>query len=277
MERHPKIPPIKNLNILPSMSRMITARHVRGTPTGHSGRGDTLAYCVSGFSILHINGQNLLLRPNQMVFSPHGTWRGRTALSENLVIHEVGVAGDIEGQNIFEYLHLREDNYIVDVPEAYHSLVTHSFDVLLGFSSYIEDYLFRSAATANLIGIFFAARTQRQKNEKTFESVLSHMQAHIADNVKLSELAALMHMQPTYFIRSFKKTFQQSPIAYYNVLRVATAIDLLATTDLPLYKIAERIGISDQYYFSNFFKTQCSISPNQYREAAKSIMEQIDT
>lgn len=273
------IPPLKNVNILPSQSRLITAsHHVRGKPTGHMGQADTLTYCVSGLCILHINGQNLLLRPGQMALSPRKSWRGRTAISEDLVLHEASIAGDIEGENILSHLHLTKDNYVVDILEEHLPLVTQSFDRLLGFDGALtEGYLFRAAATANLLGVYFAARVQREKNEHGFGPVLSYMHEHLDTGVTLSELAALVHMQPTYFIRIFKKTFRQSPIAYYNTLRVSTAIDLLSTTDLPLSELASRIGIADRYYFSNFFKTQCGISPDQYRKAAKSITQQFIT
>ncbi len=249
------------------------AHHVRGTPLRHMGKGDTLTYCVSGLSLLHINGQNILFRPGQMVFSPIDTWRGRTPISEDLELHEVTISGDIEGESIARHLKLTEGNYVVDVPQAHIPLVKQCFDQLLCFNPFTEGYLFRAAATANLLGIYFSARMQREKNETVFSSVLTYMREHLKTGVTLSELAALVHMQPTYFIRTFKKTFSQSPIAYYNTLRVTAAIDLLASTELPLLKIAEHIGISDRYYFSNFFKTQCGISPDQYRKAAKSIYQ----
>ncbi len=268
--------PFQNLNILPQHGRIITEQHFPKVPTGHIGHSDTLAYCVSGFFIMHINGQNFLLRPNQMVYSPSGTWRGKWGLQNHGELYEVPVRGDASGQNIFEYLHLREGDYVVDVPEEYRARTMQNFNSIVSSSLYIENYLFLTSAIVDLIGIYVASHAKRQQESEFFLPVLRYMQEHLADNVRLPHLAALMYMQPPYFIRSFKKTFQQSPIAYYNVLRAAKAIDLLSTTDLPLYAIAERIGISDQYYFSNFFKTQCGISPNQYRKAAKSMLAQID-
>ena len=268
--------PFNNLNIRPQHGKIITEHHFPKTPIGHIGYHDTLAYCVSGFFIMHINGQNLLLRPNQMVYSPAGTSRGKWALQNHVELYEVPIVGDASGQNIFEYLKCRDNNYIVDVPEEYRPRVMQDFESTVGSPSYIENYLFLTAATVDLIAIYMASHTRREQESEFFLPVLTHMQDHLADNVKLPELAEIMHMQPTYFIRTFKKTFQQSPIAYYNMLRIAAAIDLLASTDLPLYKIGERIGISDQYYFSNFFKNQCGISPIQYRNAAKRMIEHLE-
>lgn len=271
------IPPLKSVYVKPTVARLITsAQNAKGKPMWLVGGDHTLSYCVSGTGVMHINGQYYLVRPGQLAFNPKDTQRGRIPLSDDWVLHEVFVTGAIEEMDIAEYLHLTEGNYIVNLPENYKNLASICFDQALAVNRSPEGYLFRAAAIINLLGIFFDARMQMENTENMFSSVLAYMHEHLDSSVSLPELASLMHMQPAYFIRIFKKMFLQTPISYFNTLRVIAAIELLSATALPLSEIAAKIGISDPYHFSNFFKTRCGISPNYYREYIKGIKKQIE-
>lgn len=261
-----------NLNIFPTNSRIITTQTHRGRPVRHIGRKDTIGFCASGYAVLHINEQNLLLRPNQLIYSPSGLYRGRTGLSDDLVIHEIEVYGEVESIPVFEFLQLRENNYIVDVSPHYLPHLEACYKKLSVTSPYVEDYIFNVGAIADILGIYFALRMQREENDKTFEDVLTYMDEHISTGVTLNELAAVIHMKPTYFITLFKKKFYTSPVAYFNTLRAKKAIDLLAETDLTLSEVGKSIGIDDRYYFSNFFKSQCGIAPDFFRKSIRSLL-----
>ncbi len=262
----------KDLKLYISMPlKKISHEQSRSLPVGHIGQFDTIGFCKSGIAILYINGENLVLRPNQIVYSPAGKVRARIALSDDLVIHELAIPAEIEGENVFEFLHLRDGNYIADVPQNLLSLLSESL-LHCSNNSYIEDCFFNAANMANIIGIYYSARMERAKNEQKFQKVLDYMEAHISGNVTLPELASIMHMTPNYFISTFKKNFRLSPIAYYNTLRIKQAVNLMADMDLSLTEISEKIGIIDRYYFTKFFKAQCGISPEYFRKALKNVL-----
>ena len=48
-------------------------------------------------------------------------------------------------------------------------------------------------------------------------------------------------------------------------LRITQAIHLMHTTDLSINQIADRVGYSNQHYFSAAFKNVQGISPSDYR------------
>ncbi|MNP42577.1 Urease operon transcriptional activator [compost metagenome] len=53
-------------------------------------------------------------------------------------------------------------------------------------------------------------------------------------------------------------------------VRMDAAQDLLVTTDLKAFEIAERVGFADPNYFSFCFRKKFGISPKEYRTGARS-------
>jgi transcriptional regulator GlxA family with amidase domain len=51
-------------------------------------------------------------------------------------------------------------------------------------------------------------------------------------------------MSRYYFVRRYRQRFGQSPIADLRRMRVELARELIESTDLPFYTIAERSGFS---------------------------------
>ncbi|HIQ99495.1 MAG TPA: helix-turn-helix transcriptional regulator [Candidatus Scybalocola faecavium] len=47
--------------------------------------------------------------------------------------------------------------------------------------------------------------------------------------------------------------------------RIQKAASLMRTTHLKSYEIAEKVGFSDESYFSRCFKKMMGMSPNEYR------------
>jgi AraC-like DNA-binding protein len=50
------------------------------------------------------------------------------------------------------------------------------------------------------------------------------------------------------------------------MLRMQDATDLILQTDLPIGKISEKLGFSNQLYFSTAYKKQVGITPSEMRK-----------
>ncbi|MFI3212777.1 MAG: AraC family transcriptional regulator [Eubacteriales bacterium] len=84
--------------------------------------------------------------------------------------------------------------------------------------------------------------------------------------ITVGEVAKNLHISEPYLYKIFANIIHISPNAYMKLLRAKKAKLLIETTDKSLNDIAEELGFSTYYYFSNFFKKVYGQSPKQYRK-----------
>lgn len=84
-------------------------------------------------------------------------------------------------------------------------------------------------------------------------------------NLSLEEMAQKVFLNPSYFLRLFKKCFKMTPNAYLTTKRLNEACRLLARTSVSIREIAESTGFCNQFYFSKVFKGYFHKTPLEYR------------
>lgn len=96
---------------------------------------------------------------------------------------------------------------------------------------------------------------------------ISYMEEHLADKIMLDEIAQLLHMNPNYFCRYFKKQTGLSPMAYLLQMRIEQSVKLLSTTEAKVLDIALSCGFDNFSYFIRKFKFYKGMTPMQYRNS----------
>ncbi|ADQ04049.1 two component transcriptional regulator, AraC family [Caldicellulosiruptor owensensis OL] len=91
---------------------------------------------------------------------------------------------------------------------------------------------------------------------------------HLND-ISLSDISEKFFVSPSYLSRLFKKETGKNLSDFINEYRIEKAKQLLITTDLKTYEVADRVGIPDPHYFSRLFKRYTGYSPSEYKEGAK--------
>ena len=81
----------------------------------------------------------------------------------------------------------------------------------------------------------------------------------------LPEAAEAVGSNPSYLSRTMKQELGMSFKDFVTNIRITYAIHLIHTTDLSLSQIADRVGYSNQHYFSVAFKNAQGVSPSDYR------------
>jgi len=95
------------------------------------------------------------------------------------------------------------------------------------------------------------------------------LEAHLAENLSLSELAASCSLSPSHFARSFRRATGLPPHRYLVERRVALARELLLNTTLPLVDIAARCGFADQSHLTKAFRRVLGVTPGSLRPAGR--------
>jgi two-component system response regulator YesN len=95
--------------------------------------------------------------------------------------------------------------------------------------------------------------------------LLAYIKENIAGDLSLSRAAEVVNMNESYLSYLFKKETQTGYIEYVNQVRTEKAAELLQTTNLPSYAIAEQVGYDNINYFGRIFKKIKGVSPQQYR------------
>lgn len=83
---------------------------------------------------------------------------------------------------------------------------------------------------------------------------LKFIAAQYQEGITREEIATRLHITPEYLSMLFYKEVGQSFTAYLKNQRINKAKELLTTTDLKIYEVAERVGYPDPKYFCRVFK-----------------------
>ena len=97
------------------------------------------------------------------------------------------------------------------------------------------------------------------------ERSLHYMKEQIDTPFTMTEVAAFMNMNPSYFSRYFKEEMGISYIDYVKQIKVERARHLLTTSNMRIYEISSALGYSSVQYFSTLFKSITGVTPQEYK------------
>ncbi|MEM8737969.1 MAG: AraC family transcriptional regulator [Planctomycetota bacterium] len=107
-----------------------------------------------------------------------------------------------------------------------------------------------------------------QLNRRELDAVRDYVEAHLAEDVTLEELAGVTHLSVYHFTRKFKRTTGLTPHCYLMRRRVERAKALLKDrlfADRGIAPIAYACGFSDQSHLTRYFKRIVGVTPAQFR------------
>ncbi|MDY5566399.1 MAG: tetratricopeptide repeat protein [Candidatus Cryptobacteroides sp.] len=112
------------------------------------------------------------------------------------------------------------------------------------------------------------SRQCEQSEESEFIENLGALIREAMDSGKVDfeEIASRMCISRTHLNRKVKSITGGTTSDLVLSYRIAKAKELLLTTDLPVWEVAEQCGISDPAYFSTLFKKAVGKSPGQLRK-----------
>jgi len=103
--------------------------------------------------------------------------------------------------------------------------------------------------------------------DRRLRRAIEFMHIHYGRELSLDEIAAQAYLSPFHFARLFKRITGVTPLSYLSHLRIERARELLATTDMSVIEISQRVGYASQSHFAKVFKAVTGLNPRDYREA----------
>jgi AraC-like DNA-binding protein/quercetin dioxygenase-like cupin family protein len=85
----------------------------------------------------------------------------------------------------------------------------------------------------------------------------------------LARIAALCGCDPAYLCRAFRRQLQCTIGEYARQLRMKSAMERIASSDLPLADIAAHCGFADQSHLTRTFTAFYGMPPRAYRQFAR--------
>lgn len=222
-----------------------------------------------GFTVA--GGKKLFLKAGQMVIYPPNT------------IHGGGSGG------IAEIISFETENPLPS--SLFNQVITLSGKQRLLLSAIIEDALALLEPRAGIHGMALkqsadpcALQTVKNQLElflldlirppqthdmSRMNQVTDYMIRHIGQALTLEKISADLGFSVATLRRLVQKSCGQSPIAYFNALKILEAQRLIAQTPLNNTEIAERLGFSSVHHFSKAFKDKSGIPPSEYAKGSR--------
>ncbi len=111
-----------------------------------------------------------------------------------------------------------------------------------------------------------SSSTSGRYTSKECALVRRYIDSHFKENITLSQLSDLVHINKYYLVHTFSREYGVSPISYLISRRLQESKYLLTRTNHSLSQISHMLGFSSPSYFSQSFRRAEKMSPLEYRK-----------
>ncbi len=232
-----------------------------------------LIYCVDGCGFYVVDGKRYEVRKNQYfvlpAFKPHeyGTTEGYQWTI--YWVHFRGICAHIYAEEAAtpQDINVTQNSRISDRISIFEEILTtlhhgNGLEDLRYASSLLHHFL----ASMRYLGQFRRAKSGEHDMD-IVQQAIHYMRENIERHIVMDDVLRYVGYSQSHFSTVFKKKTGQSPLAYFNRLKIERACHLLKTTDLKVNQICYKVGIVDSLYFSRLFSKVMGMSPTEYREA----------
>lgn len=104
-----------------------------------------------------------------------------------------------------------------------------------------------------------------QSSENAIAYAKEYIETYFAEDINISNLAKKLGFTSAYFSKLFNTYENCAPSKYLTNIRINSAKNLLANTQLHINEVGRSVGYDNQFYFSRIFKNNTGYTPSAYR------------
>jgi two-component system, response regulator YesN len=175
--------------------------------------------------------------------------------------------GDITDAFSQQLLHEGSDQCIISVGKVVEQLfeIKRSVDAAKELLKY-ENYISGNVLTEERLKKEYKPS---QSAADMMEEALDYIRSNFKTDLGVEKTAEQVGLSVSYFSLLFKQKTGLTFLDYLTNVRMEYACLFLQNTDLKTYEIAEKVGYTDQRYFSQVFKRKMKKTPSEYRKLVK--------
>jgi AraC family transcriptional regulator len=102
---------------------------------------------------------------------------------------------------------------------------------------------------------------------RRLRKVLDYIGENLAEDLSLSQLAAVAGMSPHYFSQLFKQSMGRSPHSFVLSQRIARAKECLRNRYCSVLDAGLEAGFQNASHFARMFRKLVGVTPRQFRRA----------
>jgi two-component system, response regulator YesN len=138
------------------------------------------------------------------------------------------------------------------------------------FNNLIEAKSWILALCNRVMAAIVHERVSKRKN--IVDLAKEFIQEHYNESdISIAKVCNHLHISTGYFSFVFKKEMKTTFVNYLLKIRMEAARELLQTTDLKSFEIAEKVGYADPNYFSFCFKKYFGMTPKECRNSVSGV------
>lgn len=246
-------------------------------------------YIVKGKAEFCIDGEEIIVKENQIVYIPQGCRMSCRALSELFEFYSLRFTTSVfyEGEDVLkEYYGIPriienegEDYYFKEICKwvkkdswVKKCFVRGYLDLLIGTLSMRVNKFDKNTGKVtekNENPVLKIAKRKEQIDSRV-QLVADYVVLHPREKYTPQKMAEMVELSKQRFSSLFKWLMMgKSPMEYVREIRLTTAARALLVSNKNIIDIAYECGYEDANYFIREFKSAFGFTPNQYRKIAR--------
>lgn len=109
--------------------------------------------------------------------------------------------------------------------------------------------------------------TGRVGHDMRIHRAIDFIEANFTSDISLVEISAAANLSPTHLTELFRRQTGTTPYSFVLDRRLAHAVTLLRTTNLPISQVALEAGFADQQHLTRMLRARENRTPRQVRQA----------